>query len=293
MEKERFLFLANHATSLTADETSELEEVQLEFPYCQTVHVLTARGSQLNGLPNAQKLLHLGAVYITDRSVLKEFLSAPQEGRTEKSDSQEVSEEVSLEAPPIRVPGRENLAAEVMQDLFRLKELRKAFEVTVEEYQRGIPHLPNPGKAEPTAIHPKNDFKSPAPEKSNPVVSLVDVPVAELNEDEPQSDALLEEIKGKKKLKPESTKQREQIEIINQFIKKQPTIVRASQQPEGSTDLAEKSISLTDNIVSETLVEILLRQGKKEKAIEVLKKLIWKFPQKKSIFAAQIEELKK
>lgn len=122
---------------------------------------------------------------------------------------------------------------------------------------------------------------------------MVDVPVAELNEDEPQSDALLEEIKGKKKLKPESTKQREQIEIINQFIKKQPTIVRASQQPEGSTDLAEKSISLTDNIVSETLVEILLRQGKKEKAIEVLKKLIWKFPQKKSIFAAQIEELKK
>jgi hypothetical protein len=40
-------------------------------------------------------------------------------------------------------------------------------------------------------------------------------------------------------------------------------------------------------------VEILLRQGKKDKAIEVLKKLIWKFPQKKAIFAAQIDELKK
>jgi hypothetical protein len=233
-------------------------------------------------------MLNLGAVYATDRSVLKEVLSAP---RAERADQGEIRENEDLVVEsPVRVPGRENLAAEVMQDLFRLKELRKAFEVSVSEYQRGIPHVPT--HQEPIAQHHKNETKAQIGETA-PRAAIVETPVAELNEDEPQSDALLEEIKGKKKLKPESTKQREQIEIINQFIKKQPTIVRASQQPEGSTDLAEKSISLTDNIVSETLVEILLRQGKKEKAIEVLKKLIWKFPQKKSIFAAQIEELKK
>ena len=63
--------------------------------------------------------------------------------------------------------------------------------------------------------------------------------------------------------------------------------------PADSSDLAEKSLAYGDNIVSETLVEILLKQGKKDKAIEVLKKLIWKIPQKKAYFAAQIEELKK
>jgi len=288
LEKERFLFLANHAASLTAEETSELESVQREFPYCQAVHVLAARGSQLNSLKNAKQMLNLGAVYATDRSVLKEVLSAPRAERGDEVDIPE-NEEVVVESP-VRVPGRENLAAEVMQDLFRLKELRKAFEVSVAEYQSGIPHLPT--HQEPIAQRQTNETNAQIGE-SAPKAAIVETPVAELNEDEPQSDALLEEIKGKKKLKPESTKQREQIEIINQFIKKQPTIVRAAQQPEGSTDLAEKSISLTDNIVSETLVEILLRQGKKEKAIEVLKKLIWKFPQKKSIFAAQIEELKK
>ena len=62
--------------------------------------------------------------------------------------------------------------------------------------------------------------------------------------------------------------------------------------PADSSDLAEKSLLYGDNIVSETLVEILLKQGKKDKAIEVLKKLIWKFPQKKAYFAAQIEDLK-
>ncbi|HNG42094.1 MAG TPA: tetratricopeptide repeat protein, partial [Cyclobacteriaceae bacterium] len=59
-------------------------------------------------------------------------------------------------------------------------------------------------------------------------------------------------------------------------------------------DLTEiKNGEFADNVISETLVEILIRQGKKEKAIEVLKKLIWKFPQKKTYFAAQIEDLKK
>jgi predicted Zn-dependent protease len=59
------------------------------------------------------------------------------------------------------------------------------------------------------------------------------------------------------------------------------------------TDLTEKIELQETHIVSETLVEILLKQGKTEKAVEMLKKLIWKFPQKKAYFAARIEELKK
>ena len=98
----------------------------------------------------------------------------------------------------------------------------------------------------------------------------------------------------KKKIKLESTKIVEQNEIIDRFIKTQPSITRkpAAIPPE-SGDLSEPSGHFGENIVSETLVEILLKQGKKEKAIEVLKKLIWKFPQKKTYFASQIEELRK
>jgi hypothetical protein len=94
---------------------------------------------------------------------------------------------------------------------------------------------------------------------------------------------------------PETEKQKEQIEIINQFIKAQPSI-----SPAKSREAAEnedfntiKNGEFGENVISQTLVDILLKQGKKEKAIEVLKKLIWKFPQKKAYFAAQIEELKK
>ncbi len=109
------------------------------------------------------------------------------------------------------------------------------------------------------------------------------------------ADQLIDEIKtSKKKIQPENNRQKEQIELINQFIKAQPSISPQKGKiiPPTNIDFSQPSSDFGDNIISETLVKILLSQGKKEKAIEVLRKLIWKFPQKKSYFAAQIEELK-
>ena len=71
-------------------------------------------------------------------------------------------------------------------------------------------------------------------------------------------------------------------------------MIRPKTTPVTQNDLADiKSGEFADTIISETLTKILIRQGKKEKAIEVYRKLIWKFPQKKAYFAAQIDELKK
>lgn len=112
-----------------------------------------------------------------------------------------------------------------------------------------------------------------------------------------QGETIIEEIVSTKQpIEPESEKQKEQLEIIEQFIKTQPSISNSKDKPlvDTSIDLATiQPGEFSDHIVSETLVEILLKQGKKDKAIEVLKKLIWKFPQKKANFAALIEELKK
>jgi predicted Zn-dependent protease len=113
---------------------------------------------------------------------------------------------------------------------------------------------------------------------------------------ENSGEELIEEIANKEELTPEGEKQIQQLQIIEQFIKTQPSLTQTKEKPftPPSGDLSTiKTGEFGDNIVSETLVEILVKQGKKDKAIEVLKKLIWKFPQKKAYFAAQIEDLRK
>lgn len=90
-------------------------------------------------------------------------------------------------------------------------------------------------------------------------------------------------------------KKKDQISIIDAFIKNNPSIKPATtdSQKAPTKDLSEPSQQLKDELITENLAQILVKQGKKEKAIEVYKKLILKVPQKKAYFATQIEELQK
>lgn len=78
-------------------------------------------------------------------------------------------------------------------------------------------------------------------------------------------------------------------------MKKEPSLVRRKADPKANQeqqDLSEPSIELEKEIVSENLAKLYLKQGKTDKAISIYEKLILKFPDKKSYFAASIEKLK-
>lgn len=91
-------------------------------------------------------------------------------------------------------------------------------------------------------------------------------------------------------------KKEKQNEIIEEFIKKNPSIktqTTAESAKPVPVDLSAPSQKLKDELVTENLAHIYIKQGRKDKAIQVYKKLILKFPQKKAYFAAQIKELQK
>jgi hypothetical protein len=294
LEKYHFLSLVKNYTSLTAYEAMQLTALQDDYPYSQIVHNLAARAASDNNMGGKEHLLHMSAIYTTDRGVLKSIMTAEKMERiaverpapkveeavikptvttvaevrpvvvpTSKPEAEHVVEETENVAHflPSDLSG-DALLADVMNEMIKLQENRHNFELSVEQYEKD--------QAAGAKATKKSVKKTHDP-----------------------SDTLIEEIKtSKKKVTPEG-KQKEQIEIIENFIKTKPSI--AKNKPAAapaSDDLAEKSLLYGDNIVSETLVEILLKQGKTDKAIEVLKKLIWKFPQKKAYFAARIEELK-
>lgn len=279
MDKNRFLLLVNNYSSLTSDETEELISVQREYPYSQAIHTLVASGSNKNNLLGKEQYLHLAAVYATDRATLKSIVTAPIQERMAVTPSGEIKTPVKQQEIAIIESntskaiqlGGDDLIDEVFHDLDTLKKLKHDFELAAEEYDKLPGHKTTKSHRLKTEKH-----------VITPLVA------------DGEGESLIEEIKSsKKKIDPSDPKQKEQLEIIDQFIKSKPSIGRNKPSVQSApADLTESSEVFSDNIVSETLVEILIKQGKKEKAIDVLRKLIWKFPQKKAYFAAQIEELK-
>jgi tetratricopeptide (TPR) repeat protein len=293
MESAGFRSVVSNFTQLNPQEAGELEKLAEQHPYSQLIHLLRARSARDLKQANAEEQLHRAAVYATDRAVLKHIMTTPPVPRQEPAVKETIAEvpisasvvhqeipvnkpidQAELPAPnPLKsLPAAEPMAKVASTDLSG-DALREDIYLELEKLKKS-----------------KHDFEASVEAFAHGEVLPAKRVSPRVNRD--PIDPLLDEIKTtKKKVPVQNPKAQEQNEIIEEFIRKEPVLPKpVAQAP--AKDLAEDSSLFTDNIVSETLVEILLKQGKKEKAIEVLKKLIWKFPQKKAYFAAQIESLK-
>ena len=271
MDKEKFHLLIQNYTALDKSEVAELIQLQSLYPYSQVIHNILSRGSSDLELSDKDKYLHRSAIYSTDRSVLKSVMTSPRLAIrvVQKKNPEVVIQAIRIENeasinPLVSTNTGNDLYSEVINDLDQLSKSKLRFEEVVKKLERET--------AKPLAVLDTDP--------------LINIPIV--------NEVIVEEIKAsKKKIQIEGSRYKEQTEIIDQFIKTQPSISPAKSAQPKAEDLSDKYDIYGENIVSETLVEILLKQGKKEKAVEMLKKLIWKFPQKKAYFAAQIEELKK
>ena len=310
VDKTKFLQTLEHYASTSVDEAQEIASLRAQFPYSQLLQTLTARTSKDHGFQHQQRDLQTAAVYSSDRALLKEIITmAPEEPV-----QQIVSKHVDAPTKVVETLDAADVADIVMDDLERLARLKGTFE----NLFMGYPKPAKPAKVT-TVSSPPEDMpdvpKQEAPKQESNTKSkkerIIEMARAlnggssdstvypkkrRRDKDGNPVDELIAEIQNsKEEIVPEGEKQKQQIELINQFIRVQPTISNPRDRaPSALADLnTVKSGEFGDNIVSETLVEILVKQGKKDKAIEVLKKLIWKYPQKKAYFASQIEDLKK
>ena len=87
-------------------------------------------------------------------------------------------------------------------------------------------------------------------------------------------------------------KQKKTYNIIDEFIKTNPKIAPVG-TPSEHVDFSEKGTQENDGFITDSLAKIYLKQGNYTKAIFAYEKLILKYPEKSSYFAAQIEEIKK
>ncbi len=104
-------------------------------------------------------------------------------------------------------------------------------------------------------------------------------------------------IQKKAQRKITKTESLAQLDSIQTFLQNgvcfKTTSLSISSDAELQADLTQKSTTFHDDLATETLAQILWQQGKLQRALAIYEKLVLRFPEKKTYFAALIEKLKR
>jgi tetratricopeptide (TPR) repeat protein len=88
-------------------------------------------------------------------------------------------------------------------------------------------------------------------------------------------------------------KEDKKFNLIDKFLENKEIKPTVSTNTFTPTDLSANSSEIKDELITDTLAKIYIKQGFYEKALDAYEKLSLKFPEKNVYFARQIEEIKK
>lgn len=311
--KQALLNLMAYPNEISDHELETLNTVLQEYPYFQLGHSLVAKAKHDKQTYDSHDALTHAAVYAPNRSLLRRlfyedlkieysiatpdkeddtltttgFESREEDHSVEENFAEENTADVSLSVPENYDPPYEEDAPldeeqviesdevynELEENLRKLRESKNKYTEDESEEENKKKIADHTAKLQSTTSPEKKTGHDIAP-------ILMD-----LIKESDEKDVPL--VYGN----------RQQNEIIDRFINSEDVgwlNHRREESPgdEEANDLSENSVHINDDLITENLAEIYLRQGKKDKAIEIYHKLIWKFPQKKAYFAEIIENLK-
>jgi len=249
----------------------ELEKLMVKYPYSQPVRMLNVKSCSTLDVKKYKQRLALAAFYTSDRNVLRSLIEKgkvpsdflKKDHRTRPGIEAKIKKATSTSQP--RILANKKIDAE---------QLRKEVLANLELLQKNKSLFLN---LDDIKFSPKKTSKGLVKKKT----------AATVKKKQGKSKEIVKKASVKK------TPQENKKELIDKFIADEPRITPKKILDENQSDLSKASSELMEDLVSENLAVIFANQGKNIKAIEIYKKLIWKFPQKKASFAAQIEKLKK
>ncbi len=297
---------------LTLADAPGLKALSEKHPYAAVFSLL-----YLTALANGKSIdldsaLQQHAYRLNDRAQLYQLVHKPGEAT---SDPIEFSEPETLEIPVEAVPATE---VEV-----RVEEVVQKIAEQVEEPIASATTEEPETAPEPVMEAPeRNDFDTITEAftlEQHFDITKPETPVAELPEEEAveevsetererETERVVEfepgekrsftswlKSSGQKPVEPaaKAPEKRKVDEIIDHFIKEEPTITRGKTEFFSPPKKAKESLDEDTIPVSETLAKIYAAQGNYPKAIHVYHQLMLAFPEKKLLFAVRIEELKK
>lgn len=274
MNKQQFAAYLNKPEDLNQESIEQLEGLVKDFAFCQSAQLLLTLNFFKERNINYDQQLRKTAAYASDRRTLKlliddlaEKLEPEKDLPDEYTDTRKDHEEAVRTSPP--QPAKEEAATSPVNEL-------NIFTYSVEDST-------DLSKEEERILKLKaiieTRLKDIADEKQRRAAGVSSTEKS-VHRTERKEDT--DEVSNLKK----------HADLIDQFIKDEPSLKPEKHEFYDPTDSAKRSIVDEENIVSETLAEIYYDQGLYEKSIKIYEKLSLKFPEKSSYFAGQIKKVK-
>ena len=266
LDKETFSYWVTHPDDLAPTDFLQLQESLETYPYCQTLHTLTAKAASVHQRSQAVPFVRQAAAHALSRNALRKLIE--NEFQWSENLLTKLNE---LSARHVPVPD------DYQQESYALFKSKAGL-------SNGFPKLPLlrlPGQTDQIA---QPIVTTPTPEDPTLIETNLQNDLAQIAEATPVQPTL----------SPADIERQRQLDLIDSFIKKEPRIspVRTKPgEPHTQEDLTKRTKPVGGSLVTESFARILEKQGKLDKAREIYEKLIVKNPEKKAYFAAKISEL--
>jgi len=331
MYKHQFIEHVKDPELLGKETILPLMDLAAQFPYCSMIQVLLAMNLMKENHILYDSQLKLSSCITFDRNLLRLHIARagdlreksplPDEYNEVKPGKQktvlpddlagvtEMAQEkdhISVETTAAAIEERESTIKEEPKPEHVVERPEIVIESQPEQIDEDVEDIPM--AAEPSEIatdesHEIDDTHHIQSE--HPTINEEDIAVDEEVLDFRPGRQSIEELKRiveerikqiereKSGLPPLTSVPTSKAEIIEQFIRNNPSISRPKADFYNPVTNAQQSIVDQENIVSETLARIYFNQGHFDKAMIVYEKLSLKYPEKSSYFAALIQEAKK
>ena len=269
LDKETFSYWVTHPDDLTPIDLGQLQESLQQYPYCQSLHTLTAKAASVHLKGQTIPYVRQAAAHALSRNALRKLID--NEFQWSENLLTKLNE---LSARHVSIPD------DYQQESYTLFKSRAGL-------SRGFTYLPLLRLSGQAGSAPAEPLPAtPTPE---------DPTLAEANlQNELAQDAQAAVGPVAPALSEADLERQRQTDLIESFIRKEPRIspVRAKPgEPVEQEDLTKRSKPAGGSLVTESFAKILLNQGKTDKAREIYEQLMVKNPAKKAYFATKINEL--
>lgn len=287
------------------DYLPHLERIIADFPYFQPAYFFLLKYYKNQSYNKYAEMIERFIWHISDKQLLHEFLNRPVTSNvspTVESASVATENTPSAETLPYTRREKDSLQETLSEALSQAAQ----GEVTEDFEKKILPEIDFELDETIEIIKPTNDADEFSLLRS-PKGNEKDENFLELDEDQ---GAKTEQVDDMPDGSTEATcsvsndtsvlsntyaqKTSQQFALIDEFLEKLPHI-KPQPVPESVPvmDISQNSVEVHDDFMTETFARILVKQGSYDRAIEIYRKLILKFPEKNTYFASQIDEIEK